>query len=92
MKMRYIPGWKLSSNKYVPIMTDAEAGPSELLKIIRRGCVGSCGAKRSCRKEVLKCTATCKEYHGITCTNVPDIELEENQINLQSFLDAFEIY
>ena len=25
-------GWKLSSNKYIPIMTDAEAGPSDCLR------------------------------------------------------------
>ena len=86
-------GWKLSSNKYVPIMTDAQAGPSELLKIIRCGCNGSCGAKCSCRKASLKCTSTFKECHAIICTNIPDIEPEENQINLQKrFLDAFEIY
>ena len=74
-------------------MTDAEADPSELLKIIRCGSNDSCGAKYYCRKAGLKCTSACKECHGITCTNAPDIEPEENQINLQrSFLDAFEIY
>lgn len=86
-------GWKLSSKKYVLIMTDAEAGPSKLLKIIRCGCNGSCGVKCPCRKADLKCPSICKECRGITSTNVPDIEPEQNQINLQiRFLDAFEIY
>ena len=86
-------GWKLSSNKYIPIMPDAEASPSELLKIIRCGCNGSCGAKCSCKKASLKCKSTCKEYHGITCTYVPGTEPKENEINLErSFLVAFEIY
>ena len=40
-------GWKLLSNKYVPMMTNAEASPSELLKIIRCACNASCGAKYS---------------------------------------------
>ena len=39
------------------IMKDAEAGPSELVKIIMCGCNGSCGAKCSCRKGCLKCTS-----------------------------------
>ena len=33
-------------------MTDAEAGPLDLLKIIRCGCNGFCGAKCSCRNGV----------------------------------------
>ena len=85
--------WKLSSNKYVPIITDAEAGLLELLKIIQCGCNGSCVAKCSCRKAGLKCTSTCKECHGITCTNILENEPEENHMNLQKcFLDVFEIY
>lgn len=84
--------WKLSSNKYGPIMMNTEAGPSELLKIIRCGCKGSCGEKCFCKKPELKCRSTCKECHGVTCTNVPYIVPEENQINFQrSLLDAFEM-
>ena len=73
-------------------MTDAEAGPLEFVNVIQCGCNGSCSANCSCRKAGLKCKSTCKESHGNTCTNVLDIEPEENQINLQSFLYAFEIY
>lgn len=81
IKIHYTLGMEVSSNKYVSVMTDAEPSASELLKIMRCRCNGSCG------ESVLV------ETHGITCTNVPEIEPEENQMNLQrSFLDASEIY
>ena len=54
-------GWKIENSNYTPIMTDIEAGPPELLRIVRCGCKGPCGAKCSCRKAGLKCSWTCKE-------------------------------
>ena len=85
-------GWKIENSNYTPIMTDIEAGPPELLRIVRCGCKGSCGAKCSCRKAVLKCTSTCKEYHGLTCSNAPVIEPESDESDYQrSFLNAFEL-
>ena len=43
-------GWKIENSNYTPIMTDIEAGPPELLRIVQCGCKGPCGAKCSCRK------------------------------------------
>ena len=54
-------------------MTDIEAGPPELLRIVRCGCKGHCGAKCSCRKAGLQCSSTCKECRGLTCSNAPVI-------------------
>lgn len=69
-------GWKLENGLHTPIKTDIAAGPPDLLKIIRCGCKGPCGKSCTCRKAGLECAASCKECHGITCTNVPVIEPE----------------
>ena len=73
-------------------MTDIEAGHPELLRIVRCGCKGPCGAKCICRRAVLKCSSTCKECHGLTCSNAPVIKPESDECDYQgSFLDAFEL-
>ena len=85
-------GWKIENSNYIPVMTDVEAGPPELLKIVRCGCKGPCGARCSCRKAGLKCSSTCKECHGLTCSNAPVIEPEPDENDYQrNFLDAFEL-
>ena len=69
-------GWKISNGKYSPIMTDIETGPPDILKIIRCGCKGSCNSRYSCRKAGVKCAFSCKECHGVTCSNViEDLDL-----------------
>ena len=72
-------GWTIENNMYTPIMTDVEAGPPELLKVIRCGCKGPCENNCSCRTAGLKCTSSCKECHGITCTNASVIEPDLQQ-------------
>ena len=73
-------------------MADIEAGPQDILNIIRCGCKGPCGKKCTCRKAGLNCASSCKECHGVTCTNsnidIPDEDIEEEE---RHFLDAFEI-
>ena len=44
-------GWKISNGKYFPIMTDIEAGPPDVLKIIRCGCKGPCNSRCSCGRQ-----------------------------------------
>ena len=86
-------GWKMENSNYTPIMTDIEAGPPELLQIVRCGCKGPCGAKGSCRKAGLQCSSTCKEFHEFTCSNTRVIETESDQNDYQRcFLDVFELY
>ena len=77
-------GWQMCNGKFRPIMTDIAAGPAELLKIIRCGCKGQCGNRCSCRKAGLQCTPSCKECHGITCSNVPESEDSEIICELES--------
>ena len=58
-------GWKIKNSNHTPIMTDIEAGPATLLRIVRCGCKTPCGAKCSCSKAGLKCSSTCKECHNL---------------------------
>ena len=70
-------------------MTDIEAGPPELLRIMQCDCKGPCGAKCSSKKAGLKCSSTCKECYGLTCSNAPVIEPGSDESDYQlSFLDA----
>ena len=72
-------------------MTDIEAGTTDLLKVIRFSCKGTCGNSCSCIKAGLNCASTCKECHGITCINVPVIkpEVEEDEYE-RNFLEIFD--
>ena len=66
-------GWELQDQSLVPIMTDEEAGPPDILKIIRCGCNEVCDKRCSCRKSGLQCTSTCKHAahveSGLQCTS-----------------------
>ena len=90
-------GWQLVRDSMTPIMTDEEAGPPDLLKVIRCGCKGECDNNRcACRKSGLKCTSFCKECHGTSCSNtetessfednapIYDVDLED-----RNFMDIF---
>jgi len=85
----------MQGQSFVPIMTDEEAGPQDLLQIIRCGCKGSCDNNRcTCRKAGLNCIASCRECHGSLCSNTKidddesDDDLDED-VDGRHFLDAF---
>ena len=85
-------GLENQKSNYTPIIIDIAAGPPEMLRIVRYGCKGPCGAKCSCRKVGLKFSSTCKDCHGLTCSNATVIEPESDESDYQrSFLDAFEL-
>ena len=63
-------GWKIRNGKFSPIMTDIEASPTDILKIIRCGGKGSCSSRYSCKKTGLKCALSCKECRCVTCGNI----------------------
>ena len=67
-------GWRLEGNSLVPVMTDTEAAPHELLNVIRCGCRATsknlCSGKQcSCRSNGLKCVAACEGCCGTECQN-----------------------
>ncbi len=61
-------GWKVREGVLVPIMTDIEPAPSNILKIIKCGCQGTCSSLRcSCKKNWIECSAACKNCKGVSC-------------------------
>jgi len=58
-------GWTQESDELIPIMTDKNAAPDELLKIIHCNCSGGC----SCRRYGLPCTAACGPCQVENCDN-----------------------
>ena len=65
-------GWYSKDNVLLPIMTDMDVAPENLLKVIRCNCKATsknqCGTNLcSCRKHGLKCVSTCGECQS--CEN-----------------------
>ena len=77
-------GWKLESDRYVPIRTDEPPAPSHILNVIRCNCKTSsktpCGmnSKCSCRASGLKCVASCGDCRGTECMNISEIVSNDN--------------
>ena len=70
-------GWKNVNNLLLPVMTDKEVAPENLLGIIRCKCKLSsrnvCGTNLcSCRKSGLKCVAVCEGCRGDDCNNAEE--------------------
>ena len=84
-------GWVMKNQIYAPIMTDIEAGPQDILNIIRCGCKGPCEQRCSFPKAGLNCMSSCKECHGVTCSNTIIDQPEDNDDEERHFLDVFEI-
>ena len=68
-------GWKLLNGKFVPITTDKEIAPENILNVVRCKC--NLSSRRpcntmlcSCRKHGLECVTACKNCHGTDCENV----------------------
>ena len=63
-------GWKQENDQLIPIMTQNNAAPDELLKIIHCNCSAGCKSCRcSCRHYRLPCTAACGPCETENCDN-----------------------
>ncbi|CAH1993818.1 unnamed protein product [Acanthoscelides obtectus] len=63
-------GWTRQGNIPIPIMSEADPAPKELLQEVSCGCQGHCKSKRcNCRKAGLKCNPACKVCRGKSCNN-----------------------
>lgn len=66
-------GWEISTRGLIPITTNKEPAPAQLLKMIackcKKGCRGAC----SCLKAGLKCSALCLNCGGKSCNNIASI-------------------
>lgn len=76
-------GWKKDNQVFVPVSTKKEAGPQDILKVVRFKCKSTsrnqCGtALCTCRKNGLKCVAACGDCHGIDCRNAHKIDTDDD--------------
>ncbi|CAH1959376.1 unnamed protein product [Acanthoscelides obtectus] len=63
-------GWTRQGNILIPIMSEADPAPKELLQEVSCGCQWPCKSKRyNCRKAGLKCNSACKVCRGKSCNN-----------------------
>ena len=87
--------------KIEPIMTDLDAAPEWLLKVVRCNCKTTsrrpCSSKLcSCRRNGLYCVAACGECHGEGCENAEapppdsDNETEEPLTSERNIFDILE--
>ena len=64
-------GWKVKSNKMVPIMTNKLAAPDALLKMVHCNCSTACRTLRcSCRGYGLPCSSVCGSCQIQNCENL----------------------
>lgn len=83
-------GWISTSQGLSPKMMARDAAPQHLLRMISCGCKKGCGNACSCRKTGLKCSLVCSHCSGVSCDNVPDIELEEDSHSPESDIEMLE--
>lgn len=69
-------GWKKSDDDtYLPIATDIEPAPEDILNFVRCKCRQACVTLQcSCRKHGLECVSACKHCHGSSCDNAKSAE------------------
>ena len=88
-------GWKMENQLIVPIKTDEEPAPDDIIKYVRCKCSpdsqNPCSSRScSCVKYGLRCVDACKKYQGVSCNNGEYIEdLDELELDRNIF-DLFE--
>jgi len=74
-------GWKEESRQLIPVMTEKNAAPDELLKVIHCNCLAECKSSRCrCWRYGLPCNAACGPCQTENCdnpNNTQDIDIEE---------------
>jgi len=79
-------GWNVEGDKLLPVMSDVDAAPEQLLKMIHCKCKAACATRRcSCRVYGLPCTPACGQCQLDACENPvnqtksSDIEDEDDE-------------
>ena len=72
-------GWNATTKGLVPVTTDKDPAPPDLLNIVSCKCAKGCmTATCSCRKAGLKCSVICVSCKGLSCSNSDVIDDEED--------------
>ena len=81
--------WKEYEQKYIPIATDIDIGPAEIMKVVCCKCRSDswkpCGGQNcTCNFYRLSCTTICKNCYGTLCENrsAPSINFSGDQDDL----------
>jgi len=72
-------GWKLADNKYIPVVSDIEPAPSDILNFVWSNCSTTsrqpCGMSNcSCSKHGMECVSACKHCHWTSCENAATVD------------------
>lgn len=70
-------GWKVESDRLIPVTTEDPAAPEAVLNLICCTCTTGCGNRCGCRKAGIMCTSICHNCHG-ECLNGVTSNLEED--------------
>ena len=74
-------GWKNHEGRLVPIPTNLDAAPKELLQIIRCSCKTGFASKRcTCKKHGIPCTTACKKCKGAGRVNGQHLDPSDSNI------------
>ena len=72
-------GWGIKNEQMQPTKTDLGCVKSEQLSLIRCNCKAGCSTLRcSCRKYGLVCTPACGDCRGLSFSNSPGPEIDED--------------
>ena len=75
-------GWKIVSNKYIPIMTTELPAPKAVLELVKCGCNKGCTSMQcSCKKNDLPCTPLCKCYYDECINRENSTESDDEEEN-----------
>ncbi len=73
-------GWKEESHQLIPVMTEENAAPDDLLKVVHCNCSTGCKTARcSCRRYALPCTAACGPCQTENCDNPNNQDVEDDE-------------
>lgn len=71
-------GWSKRDGRYIPILTDKDAAPTNLLEMVRCNCKMGCSTRQcTCRKNDLECSTACGHCRGV-CSNVTSVVDEDD--------------
>ena len=73
-------GWKVSAGNLLPIMTDLQPAPQNLLEVVRCGCMSACDTMRCpYRKHGMTCSTAYSECRGVYANTPNDIDSESDE-------------
>lgn len=71
-------GWKVENGQHIPTTTMLPPAPNHLLHLVRCNCKAGCEKNCECRKGGLKCSTMCGECAGESCSNRPEIVIDDD--------------